>query len=294
MDFLQQLKERALEVEKALDEYLPSAETYPPVIHEAMRYSITAGGKRLRPVLTLATAEALGKDPGPVMPAACAIELIHTYSLVHDDLPAMDNDDYRRGKLTSHKVYGEAIAILVGDSLLTLAFELLARTGEYISADNVLRVIAEVSRACGTYGLIGGQVADLSFENSPITPGDLDYIHSHKTGALYRVAVRTGAILSGASEEELQHLTSYAENLGLAFQIIDDILDVEGDAEKLGKPTGSDEKNMKATYPALYGLEAAREKAGEVAGQAERALEPFGSRAGFLRELLHFILSRNF
>jgi len=295
MDFLQQLQVKASKVEEALNSYLPPADTYPTVIHEALRYSITAGGKRLRPVLTLAAAETLGKDPGPVIPAACAIELIHTYSLVHDDLPAMDNDDYRRGKLTSHKIYGEAMAILVGDSLLTLAFELLTRTGtdEGISPDKVLKVISEVAQACGTGGLIGGQVADLVFENKPIKAPDLDYIHSHKTGALYRVAVRSGAILSGASAKEIKDLTEYADNLGLAFQIIDDILDVEGDAEKLGKPIGSDEKNMKATYPSLYGLTAAKEKAREIAMQAEMALEPFGTNARFMRELLHFILSRD-
>ncbi len=295
MGFLQQLQVKASKVEEALNSYLPPADTYPTVIHEALRYSITAGGKRLRPVLTLAAAETLGRDPGPVMPTACAIELIHTYSLVHDDLPAMDNDDYRRGKLTSHKIYGEAMAILVGDSLLTLAFELLTRTGtdEGISSDRVLKVISEVAHACGTGGLIGGQVADLVFENKVITPPDLDYIHSHKTGALYRVAVRSGAILSGASAKEIKELTEYADNLGLAFQIIDDILDVEGDAEKLGKPIGSDEKNMKATYPSLYGLAAAKEKARDIAMQAEMALEPFGTNARFMRELLHYILSRD-
>lgn len=296
MGFLEQLKNKAALVEKALDTYLPPADTYPPVIHEAMRYSIMAGGKRLRPVLTISAAEILGKDPGPVMPAACAIELIHTYSLVHDDLPAMDNDDYRRGKPTSHKVYGEAVAILVGDALLTLAFELLARTSEEcgVSPEKVLRVISEISHACGTGGLIGGQVVDILCENKPITPEELEYIHTHKTGALYRAAVRTGAILSGASEEEIKLLTEYADNLGLAFQIIDDILDVEGDAQKLGKPTGSDQKNMKATYPSLYGIAAAREKARDIAMQAEKTLEPFGDRAQFMRDLLYFIISRDF
>jgi len=295
MDFLQQLKERAARIEKALDTYLPPADAYPPVIHEAMRYSITAGGKRLRPVLVIAAAETLGKDPEPVIPAACAIELIHTYSLVHDDLPAMDDDDYRRGQPTSHKVYGEAIAILVGDALLTLAFELLARAGSMnVPPQRVLKVISEVAAACGTNGLIGGQVADLLCENKAVTPADLEYIHTHKTGALYRVAVRTGAILSGASEKDLKHLTEYADNLGLAFQIIDDILDVEGDAQKLGKPTGSDQKNKKATYPALFGLTAAREKARDVTVRAEEALRPFGERARFLQELLLFILARDF
>lgn len=296
MDFMQQLKERAAMVEEALDKYLPPASAYPPVIHEAMRYSIAAGGKRLRPVLALAAAETLGKDPAPVIPAACAIELIHTYSLVHDDLPAMDDDDYRRGKPTSHKIYGEAIAILVGDGLLTLAFELLARmnTDKQVPAQRVLRVISEVAGASGTGGLVGGQVADLLSENRQITPRELEYIHTHKTGALYRVSLRTGAILSGATEEELQHLTSYASNLGLAFQIIDDILDVEGDARKLGKPTGSDQKNQKATYPSLFGLDAAREKAREVALKAGEALRPFGTRASFLHELLQFILARDY
>lgn len=295
-DFLVKLKLKSALLENALDNYLPTTDEYPQVIHEAMRYSVMAGGKRLRPVLTLATAEVLDKDVAPLIPAACAIELIHTYSLVHDDLPAMDNDDYRRGKLTNHKAYGEAIAILVGDALLSLAFELLTRSEleGTISPQLLIRVIREISRACGTKGLIGGQVVDTCYENKVVSARELEYIHTRKTGALYRVAVRTGAILSGATEWELEHLTLYAENLGLAFQIIDDILDVEGDAQKMGKSTGSDQKNKKATYPSLYGLESAREKAREAVWKAEKSLEPFGDKAMFMKELLWFVLSRDF
>lgn len=296
MGFLQQLKQRALIVEQALDTYLPAATVYPPVIHEAMRYSVGAGGKRLRPVLTLAAAETLGQDPEPVLPAACAMELIHTYSLVHDDLPAMDDDDYRRGQPTNHKIYGEAIAILAGDGLLTLAFELLAQLNmeKQVPPGRVLQVISEIAAASGTCGLIGGQVADFLSADHDISPQDLKYIHTHKTGALYRVSLRAGAILSGASSKELQDLTAYATHLGLAFQITDDILDVEGDAQKLGKPTGSDDRNKKVTYPSLYGLETAREKAREAVAQAREALVPFGAQARFLNELVDFILIRDF
>lgn len=296
MDFLTELKARAALVDRALDELLPPEDTYPSVIHQAMRYSLFAGGKRLRPVLTLAAAETVGGDPGRVLPAACALELIHTYSLIHDDLPAMDNDDFRRGKPTSHRVYGEAVAILAGDALLTQAFVLLAKNAEnrLVPAERVVRVIEEVAVAAGTLGLIGGQVVDTVAADTPVDAATLEYIHRHKTGALYRVAVRAGAILAGATESQLQPLTAYAENLGLAFQIQDDILDVEGDPARLGKPVGSDARNKKATYPALFGLDAARAKAREVVAAALAALEPFDERADFLRELARFVIARDF
>lgn len=296
MDFISELKIRAALVDRALEDLILAADTYPPVIHDAIRYSLFPGGKRLRPVLTLTAAEAVGGEPARVMPAACAMELIHTYSLIHDDLPAMDNDDFRRGKPTNHRVYGEAVAILAGDALLTQAFGLLARNArdELATAERVVQVIDEVAVAAGTLGLIGGQVVDTLAANSVVDAATLEYIHRHKTGALYRVAVRAGAILSGATEEQLVALTEYAEHLGLAFQIKDDILDVEGDANRLGKPVGSDVRNKKATYPALYGLDVAKTKACQLATEAVRALDTFDQRADFLRHLARFVVNRDF
>ncbi len=294
MSFKEELVRQAGLVDNALDRYMPPADRYPAVIHEAMRYSVFAGGKRLRPVLVLASSRAVGGDEKKVLPAACAIELLHTYSLVHDDLPAMDNDDLRRGRLTSHKVYGEAIAVLVGDALLTLAFRLmteLPQTGT-LGADGVVRIVAEVAEAAGTAGLIGGQVVDLQSAEKLVDKQTLKYIHTCKTGALYKASVRTGAMLSGAGSEQLQKLTVYAENLGLAFQIKDDILDIEGDEQKLGKPVGSDIKNNKSTYPALYGLSAAKEMARQAADQAVGALNNFGVEADFLRGMVYFVLHR--
>lgn len=293
MDFLTELKKRAALVDRALAQYMPPEDAYPPLIHRAMRYSLFAGGKRLRPVLALAAAEAAGRDPAPVMPAACALELIHTYSLVHDDLPSMDNDDLRRGKPTSHRVFGEAAAILAGDALLTLAFEWLARCAQSLPAERVARVIAGVAEAAGSAGLIGGQVVDTLSSSAKMDVKTLEYIHRHKTGALFRAAVRTGAILSGADEARLASLTTYAENLGLAFQIIDDILDEKGDTARLGKTAGSDQKNKKATYPALFGLERAGEKARRAAAAAVAALDNFGTEAAFLRQLVQFVVQRD-
>ncbi|MBO8137288.1 MAG: polyprenyl synthetase family protein [Desulfotomaculum sp.] len=294
MEFLQQLKERAELVEKAFEKYVPQESTYPSIIHQAMRYSLLAGGKRLRPALVIGAAEAVGCDPQRVLPTACALELIHTYSLVHDDLPAMDNDDMRRGKPTNHVVFGEAVSILAGDALLTLAFQLLAENAKTAPADLVVRVIQEVAELSGSKGLIGGQVVDTISAGSEVDAQTLEYIHRHKTGALFRASVRAGAILSGASDLQLQALTNYAENLGLAFQIIDDILDVEGDSQKIGKPVGSDEKNQKATFPALFGIEAARRKAREAADNAINALEAFGPRGEFLRSAVNFIINRDY
>lgn len=296
MDFMASLRHRAAQVDTALERYLPPAGNYPGTIHEAMRYSMFAGGKRLRPVLTLAAAEAVGGESEQVMPAACAMELIHTYSLIHDDLPAMDNDDYRRGKPTSHKEYGEAVAILAGDALLTLAFELLARVADngVVPPERVVQVVSDVAQGAGTRGLIGGQVVDTLSAGDISDPATLEYIHRHKTGALYRVAVRSGAILAGAGEKQLTALTTYAEHLGLTFQIVDDILDVVGDAGKMGKPVGSDEKNSKITYPALFGMQAAKDKAEEAGALARAALTGFGDGANFLRDMVTFIINRDF
>ncbi|GAB6156905.1 polyprenyl synthetase family protein [Desulfotomaculum varum] len=293
MSFQEQLTAWARQVDEALHNYLPPADAYPAVLHEAMRYSVFAGGKRLRPILVLAAARAVGGSTDKIMPVACALELIHTYSLVHDDLPAMDNDDYRRGRPTNHKVYGEAVAILVGDALLTLAFELVARCGEDYPAAAVNQVTQEIAQAAGCRGLIGGQVVDLLSENKQIESSVLEYIHRHKTGALFRAAVRAGAILGGAGEAQLAALTTYAEQMGLAFQIKDDLLDIEGDEAKIGKPVGSDIKNQKVTYPSLYGLDKARSMADEAAREAVAALNIFGSEAEFLRLMMHFIINRD-
>ncbi|MCG9968527.1 polyprenyl synthetase family protein [Pelotomaculum terephthalicicum JT] len=293
MNFEETLEKYSSIVEEALEHHLPPSNAYPPLIHQAMRYSVMGGGKRLRPVMVIAVAEAVGGKAADVMPAACALEMIHAYSLIHDDLPAMDNDDYRRGKPANHKVYGDAVAILAGDALLTLAFSMLANVRAQ-NTDDVVKVIDEIALAAGTFGMIGGQVVDTFSAGEDINERTLEYIHSHKTGALYRAAVRAGAILAGAEEEKLNSLTCYADNLGLAFQIIDDILDVEGDAAKIGKPVGSDVKNKKVTYPSLFGMEEARAKARQAAGRALSALDCFGEEADFLKMLVHYIIDRDY
>lgn len=293
MDLKEYLKRKSQQVDQVLQELLPPPEGYPGLIHEAMSYSVFAGGKRLRPVLCLASAEALGKESRPLLPAACALEMIHTYSLIHDDLPAMDNDDYRRGKLTNHKVYGEGMAVLAGDALLTLAFEVLsdygARCGEPLRA---LQVIREVAQAAGTLGMIGGQAVDLKSEGKAIEKETLTYIHTHKTGALFLASLRAGAILSGASEKELQAVSGYAGHFGLAFQITDDLLDIEGEEAKLGKSVGSDVKNNKATYPALYGLEQSRILAREAVEKALQSLQPLKGDTEPLVMLAQYLLER--
>lgn len=294
MDFIFELRKRAAIVDEALEKYVPAQDVYPAVIHEAMRYSLFAGGKRLRPVLALAAAGVVGGDTEKILPAACALELIHTYSLIHDDLPAMDDDDFRRGQPTCHKKYGEAMAILAGDALLTLAFELLARGAAdgLLPEKETIRVITEVGLAAGTAGLVGGQVVDM-LSSDTADPATLEYIHSRKTGALYRASVRLGAILGGADGASLARLTEYAQHLGLAFQIADDILDIRGDAVKIGKPVKSDLKNKKATYPALYGMDKAVLQARECMEKGLSALEAFGAEADFLRELVRFVVTRD-
>jgi len=293
VNWQQELTTRADLINSSLQSLLPPDSCYPPVIHEAMRYSMFAGGKRLRGVLTLATAGMLGLDEGRALPAAAAIEMIHTYSLIHDDLPAMDDDDYRRGRPTCHRVFGEAVAILAGDALLTLAFETLSRlTEDGFAPSAVLQVIQEVAAGAGSQGLIGGQVVDLESEGKDVGASVLEYIHRHKTGALFRAAIRSGAILAGAGDKELAALTGYAEAFGLAFQITDDILDLTGSEEKLGKKTGRDLARGKVTYPGLFGMKKAREMA---ACQVEKCLESlavFGPEAEFLREAALYLLSR--
>jgi geranylgeranyl diphosphate synthase type II len=228
----------------------------------------------------------------PALDAACALECIHTYSLIHDDLPGMDNDDYRRGKLTNHKVFGEGMAILAGDALLTYAFEILANMATAENSLQMIQIIQEAAKASGEAGMIGGQVVDILSEQKEPSLELLQYIHSHKTGALIAASVRIGAILGGANEEQLEALTIYAHQLGLAFQITDDILDVVGDAEKIGKPVGSDEKNQKATYPLLFGLEQSKVMAKEAVDTAIHALAPFGDGADMLKQLALYLLSR--
>lgn len=293
MNFKEELKKRAKIVEEALERFLPPSTVFPPLIHQAMRYSVMGGGKRIRPSLVMAGAEAVGGSAASVLPAACAVELIHVYSLIHDDLPAMDNDDYRRGKLTSHKVYGEAIAVLAGDALLTLAFQLLAEN-KAGRPEDTLKVIREAALGAGTKGLIGGQVVDIFSTGEEVDEVTLEYIHRNKTGALYRISVRTGAILAGARQDQLEALSRYAEHLGLAFQIKDDILDLVGEEKIIGKPVGSDLKNKKATYPALFGLENSREKACRECARALSAISGFGKEADFLRSLVNFVINRDY
>jgi geranylgeranyl diphosphate synthase, type II len=288
------LAERRQAVDAALDRWLPPATDYPPAVHEAMRYSVFAGGKRLRPVLVIAGAEAAGGRMADVMPTACAFELIHTYSLIHDDLPAMDDDDYRRGRLTSHKVFGEAIAILAGDGLLTHAFGVVAANAGLgkAAADALPQVLAEITGAAGVAGMIGGQVVDIQSEGGQVSAEILEYIHTHKTGALIRAALRVGALLVGASDPVLAGLTRYGDALGLAFQIVDDILDVEGSLESLGKTAGSDRRKKKITYPDFHGLDGSKARAAALIGEAHAALAGFGPAAAPLAALADFVLHR--
>ncbi|WP_106627699.1 polyprenyl synthetase family protein [Selenomonas massiliensis] len=284
-------KKRQALVERALKEELDRTPVLDDTLRASMAYSLMAGGKRLRPVLLMAAADAVGADGTKFLPVACALEMIHTYSLIHDDLPAMDNDDLRRGKPTNHVVYGEGIAILAGDALLTLAFTVILRQ-KAVPAEALLRVVDEISRAAGAEGMVGGQVLDLEAENRQISMEELRRVHTGKTGALFRAALRSGAILAGASEEQLSALTAYADHFGLAFQITDDILDVIGNAEEIGKPVGSDEKNHKSTYVTLTSLEMAQELARRTVEEAEAALSAFGQEAAFLRELVAYLVNR--
>jgi geranylgeranyl diphosphate synthase type II len=285
------LQERQAQVEAALDGAIPI--TYPEKIYEAMRYSLLAGGKRLRPILCLATCEMAGGTIVMAMPTACALEMIHTMSLIHDDLPAMDNDDYRRGKLTNHKVYGENIAILAGDGLLAYAFELVTANTRDVPAERVLQVITRLGRAVGAAGLVGGQVVDLESEGQlNVSIETLNFIHNHKTAALLEACVVCGGILAGAPEPDLQRLSRYAQNIGLAFQIVDDILDITATQEELGKTAGKDLKAQKVTYPSLWGLEESQRQAELLIEAASAELAPFGERARPLLAIADFIISR--
>jgi geranylgeranyl diphosphate synthase type II len=294
VDISQYLDQKRQDVDRFLDQVIPTEKREPTTLHEAMRYSLFAGGKRVRPILALAAAEAVGSPPRSVLGIACSLELIHTYSLIHDDLPAMDNDDYRRGKLTNHKVYGEAIAILAGDALLTLAFELCSRTDlmDGLEAQRQVQIIYELAVGSGHLGMVGGQVFDIQAENKDIDLAALQTIHAHKTGMLIRAAVRMGAIASSASAEELQHLTGFAEDIGLAFQIADDVLNVTGTRQQLGKNAMTDAQRGKKTYPTFYGVDGARTLADQCIERAIQRLRRFDAKADPLRALATYITSR--
>ena len=286
------LKQQKAVVEQALDRSIAIAK--PEKIYEAMRYSLLAGGKRLRPILCLATCDLTGGTVEMAMPTACALEMIHTMSLIHDDLPAMDNDDFRRGKPTNHKVYGDDIAILAGDGLLAYAFEYVATQTKNVAPENILRVVACLGRTAGAAGLVGGQVLDLESEGkTDITAETLSFIHTHKTGALLEASVVSGAMLANAASEDVDRLSRYAQNIGLAFQIIDDILDITATDEQLGKTAGKDLEAQKATYPSLWGLEKSRLKARELVDSAIAQLAGYGAKAEPLRAVANYIVTRD-
>src|SRR5205809_3987929 len=291
-DLAAYLADRTEAVNRALDRFLPRATTRPATIHKAMRYSLFAGGKRMRPALSLAAAEACGGSPEDALPLACAVECIHTYSLVHDDLPAMDNDDYRRGKLTNHKVFGEGLAILAGDALLTQAFEIAARCKGWPRYSHQ-KIVLELAHAAGSLQLIAGQVADLEGEGKRLSAAQLRYIHERKTSALLGCSVRLGGMSANCTPGELKALTDFGYHVGLAFQVIDDILDVTQTSEKLGKTAGKDTKARKATYPAIVGLEKSRKIAEQLTARAFAALKPFKGRAAALKGLAEYLLLRD-
>jgi geranylgeranyl diphosphate synthase type II len=287
------LKSRQQMIDRALDGFLPKGNVRPATIHKAMRYSLFAGGKRLRPILTLAAAEACGGKIDNALPLACAMECIHTYSLVHDDLPSMDNDDFRRGRATCHKVFGEGIAVLAGDALLTIAFEIVSHTKPPHRYDP-FTLLREVAVAAGSRKLIAGQVADLEAEGKKVGLADLQYIHRNKTAAILTASVCLGAMSANATAKELAAITKFGRALGLAFQVIDDILDVTQTSEKLGKSAGKDIAAQKATYPAIIGLEKSRAEAKRLTKQAHDALTIFGKKGDTLHELANYLLEREY
>jgi geranylgeranyl diphosphate synthase type II len=283
-------------IDKALQDYLPPEHTHPTIIFQAIHYSLFSEGKRIRPLLCIAAAESLGGSFEQVVPAACALEMIHTYSMIHDDLPSLDNDDYRRGILTNHKVFGDSIAILAGDALLTEAFHLLSHPGclTDVSAETRLDLINYISGAAGFLGMVGGQVMDVQSEGKEVDMDGVRYIHSRKTGALIIASVRSGAALAGASPEEMTALLHYATKIGLAFQIKDDILNVEGERERIGKGTGTDSSRGKATYPALVGVEESKRHLQELLEEALTAISGFDEKADPLRQFARYIVERDF
>lgn len=295
MDLKTYLAEKKAVVDIALKDFFPETQGPAVDVIKAMAYSLFAGGKRLRPILCIAGAEAVGGNDRLVLPVACALELIHTYSLIHDDLPVMDNDDLRRGKPTSHKVFGEAVALLAGDGLLTEAFHLMSapELAEAFDPLSLLRVIRLVAAAAGYDGMVGGQVVDVRMEGKQVEPSTLEFIHTHKTGALIAASVASGAILGGGKEEEVEAITRYGRHMGLAFQVADDILDVEGDREKLGKGVGGDARKKKITYPSVMGLERAKEIQKDLLELAIKELGMFDEKAAPLRKIAIYIIERN-
>ncbi len=292
MDFDAYLTDQRRVIDAALNEFLPPEDRFPEVIYRAMRYSVLNGGKRLRPILVLASCEAVGGEPEIAVPTACAMEFIHSFSLVHDDLPALDNDDFRRGKPTNHKVFGEAIAILAGDALLAFAFETVTRRTKGVPAEVVLEITRRIASAAGTGGMVAGQVVDMISEGKKIEPETLEFMHRNKTGMLIEVSVVCGGLVGGASADQLDALSRYGGKVGLAFQIADDILDIEGEQERTGKATGGDRRKQKATYPSLYGLAKSKELARRAADEAIEAVRDFDERADPLRALARFVVER--
>jgi len=294
VDLVEYLKRKKKLIDEALEKVIPQETDFPQSLHKAMRYALLPGGKRIRPILVMAAYEAVGGTGDGILPYACALELIHTYSLIHDDLPALDNDDYRRGKPTTHKAFGEATAILAGDALLTEAFHLLSTEGLGGEVDPrvAIEAIGEISRAAGTAGMIAGQVVDLESEGKKVDLPILEFIHTHKTGSLILVCVRTGGLLGGATEAEMEALTRYGKAIGLAFQITDDILDVEGNRIAMGRPSGADVARNKVTYPALLGLRESKRRYNELIAKAIEALELFGDRGEPLRGIALYIGER--
>ncbi len=288
----QYLAEQSSIIESALDHLLPKESEYPREIHQAMRYSCLGGGKRLRAVLAMESCQSVGGAGCDALDYACAIEMIHAYSLIHDDLPCMDDDDFRRGKPTNHKVFGEAIAVLAGDALLTYAMQVLAELD--LDATLLILLFREVTTAIGSQGLIGGQVADLLSEGKSIQSDNMEYIHENKTGKLFLASIRGGGLIGGATDAQLAAITRYGQNFGLAFQITDDILDIVGDSKKLGKAVGSDLKLAKSTYPGLYGLEESSRMANDCVMQCHQALTSLPGQSCVLRELAQFVLDRDY
>lgn len=290
-DYLEYQRNR---VDGFLEKALPPETMEPVVLYQSMGYSLLGGGKRIRPILTIAAAQSLGYDQDAMLPLAAALECVHTYSLIHDDLPAMDNDDYRRGRLTNHKVYGEGMAILAGDGLLTMAFELcsLEELGKSFSSEQQLAIVRELAKGSGHQGMVGGQVMDIQAENQDIELSHLQRIHAYKTGRLIRAAVRIGGIIGKASSTQLDALTGYADDIGLAFQIADDVLNMVGTREELGKDAGTDEKRGKKTYPSFFGVEGARQLGEQCVERAISGLNEFGPPADPLRHIASYIMAR--
>ncbi len=294
MDIQRYLERQQEKIDRFLDQTVPDSQALPKILYESMRYSLLGGGKRIRPILTLAAAEAVGSQDDNILPFAAALEFIHTYSLVHDDLPAMDNDDFRRGRSTNHKAFGEGMAILAGDALLTMAFELCSNPTlkDCVPQDRQVQIIHELAVGSGHGGMVGGQVLDIQAENQDIDLVSLQTIHNFKTGRLIRAAVRIGGIFGGSTSSQLDSLTGYSEDIGLAFQIADDVLNMTGTREELGKDAGTDAKRGKKTYPTFYGVEGARELAEQCIRRAIKRLDEFAQKADPLRGLAEYIISR--